>query len=268
MTKSILTIALFSTVALAQDTEPKQKIDITQLLPQAQVVDDVVVPVPSEIFSVLDKLGKPSWTAVLRAPNGVAKPSGQQSQNALFLGTIIAEGFIAVEAEDANAVKDIGKSVLSLAKALSVQKEVTSRSNAIISAADKKDWKLVRKELDGALGEVRGAMKAIGSVELSHLVSLGGWLRGTEALCEVVESNYSKDGADLLRQKMLLDFFDAKLKGIAKRKPVSPLVPKIKAGLTSIQPLIGLAPNADISAKSVKEIGAITSGLVKAIQTK
>ena len=114
----------------------------------------------------------------------------------------------------------------------------------------------------------RGAMKALGSAQLSDLVSLGGWLRGTEALCEVVEKNYSKDGADLLRQQMLLSFFQNKLKAIGARKPVSPLVPKIQSGLTAIQPLIGLAPDADISVKSVKEIGGIAAGLIKTIQTK
>ncbi len=266
MSKSILALAILSTAAFADD--PKLKIDVSKLLPQAQIVDDVVVPVPSEIFSVLDKLGKPNWSAVLRAPKRVAKPFGQQPQVALYLGTIIAEGFIAVEAEDANAVKDIGNSVLSLATALSVRKAVTSRANAIIAAADNKDWKLVRKELDGALSEVRGAMRELGDGQLSHLVSLGGWLRGTEALCEVVDKNYSKDGADLLRQQMLLSFFDGQLTAIATRKPVNTIIPKIKAGLVSIQPLIGLAPDADISAKSVKEIGVIASGLVKAIQTK
>ncbi len=265
MRKSIIAIALTASVALA---EPPQKIDISKLPQQTQVVDDVVVPVPSEIFNVLDKLGKPNWTSVLRAPNGVAKPFGQQPQVALYMGTIIAEGFIAVEAEDAEAVKNIGKSVLSLATALSVRKEVTSRANAIIAAADKKDWGQVRKELDGALGEVRGAMKALGDEQLSHLVSLGGWLRGTEALCAVVDKNYSKDGADLLRQQMLLSFFDNKLDAFSKKKPVNPLIPKIKGGLKSIQPLIGLAADADISAKSVKEIGDITAGLVKSIQTK
>ena len=29
-------------------------------------MDQVVVPVPSEVFAVLDKLGKPSWPEVLR----------------------------------------------------------------------------------------------------------------------------------------------------------------------------------------------------------
>jgi hypothetical protein len=262
MRKSLTALAILSTVAFA---EPPQKIDISKLPQQTQMVADVVVPVPSEIFSVLDKLGRPNWTAVLRAPKGVAKSFGPRAQTALHMGTIIAEGFIAVEAQNVTAVKDIGKSVLELSKALGVSKEVTSRANAIVAAAEKEDWTLVRKELDGALGEVRGAMKALGDGNLSHLVSLGGWLRGTEALCEVVGKNYSRDGADLLRQQMLLTFFTGKVTAIQKStKPESSLIGKIQAGLTSITPII----NGSLDEKAVEEIGEISAGLVKAIQTK
>lgn len=263
MTKSLLALALLSISASA--AEPRQTIVVPK---QAQLVDNVVVPVPSEIFNVLDKLGKPNWTNVLRAPKGTLAPFGNQQQIALNLGTIIAEGFVAVEAGNTAAVKDIGKSVLSLSKALGVSKEVTSRANAIIAAADKQEWNQVRKELDGALSEVRGAMGALGSPELADLVSLAGWVRGTEALCEVVEKNYSRDGADLLRQDILLDFFDGKLNSIAGKKSATPLIPKLQAGLKSIRQLIGPSDSPEISAKSVKEVGETASGLVKAIQTK
>src|SRR5262249_424671 len=149
---------------------------------------------------VLDKLTRPRWADVLRPMKGVAKPVGDQTQVALYLGTVIAEGFVAVEAEDADQVQKIGRSVLSLSEKLGVRKAGTKRANAIIEAGDQKDWKLVRKELDRALGEVKQAMVELGSEQLAQLVSLGGWLRGTEALCEVVTVAYSRDGADLLHQ--------------------------------------------------------------------
>ena len=43
---------------------------------------------------------------------------------------------------------------------------------------------------------------------------------------------------------------------------------RTRTGLKDIRPLIGLTDGAEISAKSVKEVGSIASGLVKAIQTK
>ena len=266
MKKTIFPALLLLTVTLS--AAPAPKIDISKLPQQSRAVGDVIVPVPSEIFGVLDKLGKPRWTEVLRRMKGVAKPFGEQPQQALYLGTVIAEGFVAVEAEDADQVKTIGRSVLSLSEALGISKSVKKRANAIIDAGDQKAWQQVRKELDGALAEVKSGMAELGSEQLSQLVSLGGWLRGTEALCEVVGRDYSRDGADLLHQPVLLDYFDERLSGLKGRYKKNSLISKLRTGLKEIRPLIGVADGAEISAKSVKDAGAIAAGLVKAIQTK
>jgi hypothetical protein len=53
-------------ISAAQADEPKQHIDVGHLPQQATVVEDVIVPVPSEVFGVLDKLGSPNWHDVLR----------------------------------------------------------------------------------------------------------------------------------------------------------------------------------------------------------
>lgn len=254
--------------ALPLHAAPPAKIDVSRLPQQTRIIGDVIVPVPSEIFGVLDKLGRPRWTEVLRPMKGVAKPVGDQAQVALYLGTVIAEGFVAVEAEDTDQVQKIGRSVLSLSEALGVSKAVKKRANAIIDAGDAKDWKLVRKELDRALSEVKEAMAELGSEQLSQLVSLGGWLRGTEALCEVVTAAYSRDGADLLHQPMLLDYFSQQLDGMKGRYKKNAVIGKIQQGLANIRPLLGVNEGADISAKSVREVGTISGGLVKAIHNR
>ncbi len=249
--------------------EPPAKIDVSNFPQQSKMIDDVVVPVPSEIFAVLDKLGpKPNWAAVQHKMTSVAQPIGDQSQIALMLGAVIAEGFIAVEAEDANEVKQIGKSVLNLAKALGVEKKAQVRARAITDAAEAKDWNGVRKQLDKALEDVREAMMDLNSGALSQLVSLGGWLRGTEALTAVVNNQYSKDGAELLHQPILLDYFEKRLAAMKPRMKLNPIVIKVQKGVLEIRPLMGLPNSGDISAKSVKEVHAITSGLVKSINSK
>jgi hypothetical protein len=266
MKNLIFCFAALLTVSV--NAETPSKIDVSKLPQQSQLVDDVVVPVPSEIFAVLDKLGKPHWSEVLRPMDKVAAPFGTQPQIALYLGNVIAEGFIAVEAEDSEQVKKIGQSVLSLSKALGVQKSVMERANAIIEAGDKKDWPQVRRELEGALRKVKEAMNELQSGELAELVSLGGWLRGTEALTAVVGKHYTKDGAELLHQHVLLEYFSRRIEGLKSRFQKHPLIVKVQQGLTDIRPLIGLTDDAEISEKSVKEIGNITGSLVKAIQTK
>ena len=93
---------------------PPQKIDVTQV---PDVQQDVVIPVPSEIFNALDKLGGSlNWSAQV-APESKFKPTNP-AEIAMMLGTVIANGFIAVEAKEAEKVQDIGRRVIDLASAL------------------------------------------------------------------------------------------------------------------------------------------------------
>jgi hypothetical protein len=186
---------------------------------------------------------------------------------ALVLGTVIAEGFIAVEAQASEEVKKIGRSVLNLAGAIGVRKSVTARSTAIIEAADKKNWGKVRMELDGALQDVKGAMMELHDEDLAQLVSLGGWLRGTEVLTAVVRRNYTKDGADLLNQPVLLDHFQRRIDTMSPRLKGNDVVRQIKDRLPEIKPLI--TPNAgEITSKSVESVHSILRELVSAINRK
>jgi len=265
--KKVFSLAL-AALSLSAFAEPPAHIDVSLLPAHAKMIDDVVVPVPSEIFGVLDKLGNPNWSAVQHPSSGVAAPLGEQPQIALQLGAVIAEGFIAVEAEDEAGVKQIGKSVLNLSKALGVEREVKARALAITSAAGRKDWSGVRNELDGALGDVKKAMAKLDSESLSQLVSLGGWLRGTEALTAVVGKTYTKDGAELLHQPVLLDYFEKRLAALKPRYKANPVIIKVNKGVLDIRPLVGLGTDSDISEKSVKEINAIAADLLNAINSK
>src|SRR5215471_17718944 len=103
-----LTVALVCGVALcAHGAQAPQHINIKQL---STTVEDVVVPLPNEIFGALNKLGGVNWRAHVR--NGKGPNFTERPRIALLLGTVIADGFIAVQAEDAETVKDIGQRVL------------------------------------------------------------------------------------------------------------------------------------------------------------
>jgi len=261
-TVAALTMFAFAVSPAARGDEPKQHIDVSKLPQQATLVDDVIVPVPSEVFGVLDKLGSPNWHDVLRTD--VPSVPSERPETALLLGNVIAEGFIAVEAQDSEQVKKIGRTVLQLSDAMGVRKAVLARSNAIIEFADKKDWPRVRQELDGALTDVKEAMVVLHDEELAQLVSLGGWLRGTEALAQVVNRNYTKDSAGLLHQPALLEYFDHRLAHMSARLRGDEVVAKIQKRLPEIRPLIGEA-DSDISQQSVDQIRDIVHDLVSAI---
>src|SRR5438309_2918817 len=134
----------------AHGAQAPQHININQL---STTVEDVVVPLPNEIFGALNKLGAVNWKEHVRSdkgPNFTERP-----RIALLLGSVIADGFIAVQAEDTPAVKEIGQRVQSLAERINVKSSITQHAKAIIEGADKKRWDNVRKELDRTQNEVQ-----------------------------------------------------------------------------------------------------------------
>ena len=255
---------VFCGIALAKAPaqEPAQHVDLTKF--PAAAVDDVVVPVPSEVFNVLDKLGSPNWNAEMR--DNLGKNSGDRAQVALLLGTVIADGFIAVEAENAERVKDIGQEVLTLADAINVRKAVIARSKSITEKADAKNWSAVRSELDGALQDVKGAMEELGDEDLAQLVSLGGWIRGTEVLTSIVGKNYTLDGAQLLCQPELVNYFSRRVDAMRNsRLKKSKLVQTVRRLLKDIRPLI---KRETIPIETVQKIHTMTNKVVIVITTQ
>ncbi len=249
-----------ATVALtAQAAQAPQRIDVRQI---SKRVEDVVVPLPNEVFGALNKLGPVNWKEFVRAEKGANFT--ERPRIALLLGTVIADGFIAVQAEDAPAVKDIGQHVLALAKGIGVGNSITPHAKAITDAANKRQWDDVRLELDRTQNSVQQAMNEVQDQKLAQLVSLGGWLRGTQVLTSVVAKHFSEEGAELLHQPDLLAYFDTKLAGMPEYKV--PVVVSIKGALGEVRPLIDGGKS--ISPGAVKKINDITTRLDGEIVTR
>src|SRR5436190_2444813 len=255
---TVAVMACLSLVALAADT-PKH-VDIKQL---SKRIDDVVVPLPNEVFGALNKLGGVNWREYVRNDKG--SNFTERPRIALLLGAVIADGFIAVQAEDASTVKEIGQRVLALAKGIGVGNSITPHAKAITEAADKRNWVNVRQELDRTQNSVQQAMNEVHDEKLSQLVSLGGWLRGTEILTTVVVKRYSQDGAELLHQPDLLSYFENRLQAMPEFN--LKLLQEIQGALVEVRPLIDVG-DARIPAASVKKINEITTRLGDAITKK
>src|SRR2546429_2858513 len=258
---SKLIIALVVGLSLcARAAEAPKRVDIKQL---SKKVDDVVVPLPNEVFGALNKLGGVNWREYVRNDKGTNFT--ERPRIALLLGTVIADGFIAVQAEDAPTVKEIGQRVLNLSRGIGVGNSITPHAKAITEAADKRNWNSVRQQLDRTQNSVQQAMNEVHDEKLSQLVSLGGWLRGTEVLTSVVKQHFSTDGAELLHQPDLLAYFQTRLKAMPEFN--LPIIHQIREALGEVKPLIDVG-NAHIPAESVKKVNEITTRLGTGIVTR
>jgi hypothetical protein len=226
-----------------------------------EVIEEVIVPVPSEIFMVMDKLGRPDWRGELR--RGKTPTFSNRVDVALLLGSVVAEGFLAVQAEDQAAVERIGKDVLRLAESLGLKETVLPHTNSILEASKNNHWEIVRVELDKTQKTVRDTMEQRRDAELGQCVSLGGWLRGTDAVTSLIAKNYTSDAAELLNQPDIISHFQKELKKLATRNG------KLKSLLDGLSVIAGVIGDGEEppNAAGVKTIHETADRLVKSITT-
>jgi hypothetical protein len=233
----------------------------SQLPSQAKEVHGVAMPVPKEIFRSLDQFRDANWRAVKRPEIARWKSHGDQAQIASLLGVVIAEGFIAMEAEDSSEVKTIGNRALVLARALGVEERALQRSSSIMELTDKNEWTAARKEWDGVLSDVEKGMIELKSADLYQLVSLLGWLRGTEALSALVLQNYSSERSDLLRQPALANYLETQLLAMSSDIQNRSMIVKLLDGIRRIRTLLE-RENGPLPEQTVREIHSICEELV------
>lgn len=232
-----------------------------QLPAQAKPVEGILVPVPKEIFKTLDKFGDANWSAVQRPEIAHWKSRGDEVQVALLLGVVVAEGFIAMEAKDSAELHDLGESVLRLARGLGVRERALRRSRSVTDYAERQKWAAARQEWDAVLSDLEQGMVELQSEPLSQLVSLAGWLRGTEALCTLVLQRYSPARAELIRQPAAVAYLEKQLTAMKREKGRRPLVAKMVGEIRKIRRLMQ-KDETPLSKETVRKISEICENLV------
>lgn len=260
----VFIFVIMASCAVAQTTSSGKR---EQLPPQSTEMKEVLVPVPREIFEALDRFADSNWRRVQRPDIAEWRPRGGQVENALSLGVVIAEGFVAAAAKDAVEVKSVGDAVLRFTRALGVERVALRRSRSIVEHAEKGDWPAVRREWDRLLPDVQRGMKELQSEPLAQLVSLGGWLRGAGALTSLVLQNFPAEDAELLRQKAVLDYFARNLAEMDDETRANPLVARMAAGLPKIRQLLA-ADEKPMAKETVKKISGVAEGLLKDLDRK
>jgi hypothetical protein len=233
---------------------------------EAIKTDSVTIPTPGELFTALGKPAKPDWASRYRGP--IAMNYKTRTQIALNLGGLIADGFIAVEAQDTQQVKNIGGDIVKLAKALGVSENILARGNSINQFAGNDEWSALQEELEATQNEVKASMQSHRDQDLVILVSLGGWIRGTEVVSGVVAKNYDERLGQILRQPELLRFIRSKIGQISPELQNDPLIKSVNNQLASIERIVATPFGQSLSAAEVSKLNDSVSQVMKEIQKK
>lgn len=228
--------------------------------------DSISIPTPGELFAALEKPGKPDWTGQYRGPMSTTYKN--RAQIALNLGGLIADGFVAVEAQDSQQVKNIGADIIKLAKALGVSQNVLSRGNSINDFAENSEWDALHEELEATQNEVKSSMQSHSDQDLVILVSVGGWIRGTQVVSAAVMKNYGEEAAKVLRQPALVSFIHAKMNDMSSEMNNEPLVKGVSDQLNGIEKLVAFPPGKALSPDDVRKVNEAVGKVMEQIQKK
>ena len=261
---ALVTLALLAAVS-APAEEKAQSLSPEQMA-KAVKTDSITVPTPGELFAALGKSGKINWSAQYRGP--IPMTYSDRAQIALNLGGLIADGFIAVEAKDGQQVKNIGSDILKLGKSLGVSEQLLGRGNSINEFAEHNDWDTLQEELEATQNEVKSSMQSHADQDLVILVTLGGWVRGTQVVTGVIMKNYSESAARVLRQPALVRFMQSKVNEISPELRQQPLVKDVSEQLTAIEKLVSFPEDKVPTQEQVRKVNDAVSKLMKEIESK
>ena len=257
-----LTLLACGSIAFAAEPTPLSQ----DQLAKAIKLDSLTIPTPGELFAALEKPGKPDWAGQYRTP--IPMTYRNRGQIALNLGGLIADGFIAVEAQDSQQVKNIGTDIIKLAKALGVSENVLSRGNSINEFAENSEWDALHEELEATQNEVKTSMQSHRDQDLVILVSLGGWIRGTQAVSASVLKNYDAQSAKVLRQPAVVNFIHSKIGDISPDLRNEPLVKSVNDQLPAVEKLVAFQSSKGPTLDEVKKLNEAVNNLMEEIQNK
>ena len=244
--------------------------EVTPLTPEeiagAARTDELSIPMPGEFLASLNKVGKIDWAKLARL--AISTNYASRPQNALNLGGLIADGYVAIEAEDAPQIKNIGKDILTIAKTLGVSKDVLERGGSIINFADQKQWDQLKEELEATQNEVKSGMAESKDGDLITLVTVGGWLRATEVMSGYVAKNYTEAGARLLRQPGIVAFLNKRLEKLGDKTKEDASVTAVRAKMGDLEKFIAFPIEQPPTAADLKQLSALVAEIVKEITKK
>ena len=153
-------------------------------------------------------------------------------QTSLHFGALVADGFMLTIAERSRDVQDIGRALIRQSRALGVGDRLTKRSKSLFEYSEKGDWQGMREELVRTQADVEKSMIDLHDEEMSHMISLGGWLRGFQLAANNCAQRYSADKARILGAVEIMDYYIDRLETLhprlKKTEFVSTIISKVK----------------------------------------
>ena len=229
-------------------------------------VSELTTPSIQKIFEDLESLGTLPYDSLKRdVPKGM---STDRTLIALNLGVLIGDGFLSVQSEKVSDLEDIGRAILKHAKVLGAGSKVAERTKAILENSALGDWKELKSDLASTQREVKHEMVLLRDLDMVHLISLGGWLRGLQIATAASLQPFSAEKARVLARHDVTEYFAYVLDSLSPSVQKMDHIALIRQGLGEIDQIVNLPEGKPLAKEEVAKLQEKAKGMLEAFMQK
>jgi hypothetical protein len=151
---------------------------------------------------------------------------------------------------------------------LGVSENLLRRGNSLNEFAENDQWDALQEELEATQNEVKSSMQTHSDQDLVILVSVGGWVRGTQVVSAAIMQNYDERSAKVLRQPALISFIHSKINDISPELRAEPLVKDVNEKLIGVAKLVSFPAAKTPSVDDVRKVNEAVGKMMESIQNK
>lgn len=254
-------ILLCANLGLAKDKAviPEDLLDDEHFREDA-ALNEFTVPSIAKVFDELEKVSPLAYdSSHLKRHDRLPL---DRSRLALRLGTLIADGFIAVQTGNSEDVPQIASHISRYAKALGAGDEIKKHAAALLDHAKAKDLVKLKNALAATQRDVERELASLRDPDLSHLISLGGWLEALDSAAMAVDLKFTPERALTLFREDVADYYAESIGSLNPQISGRPQVLKMRELLQGLRNAMVLEENAKPNPAQVKEVTKVAAELV------
>ncbi len=263
MKRFFLPSLLFCCFTVTLNAQDKAPFDLSQAKNS-----ELGLPSPMDKLLGLDAaLGSRTvaWSGVYRelAHNADLSALKNETNVCLALGVRIADGIMAVKAQDANALNECASDIESLAKKLNVTDAQLERAKKTRALANKGQWTLVFWEMGCLQVDIMHSLNEKGSEKRRTLIIAAGWLQGVHYAAYLVNKHYTPKLSNLLREPLLVKAMQEEMQALPAPTKSDPRVTRLISALSEIYTIINIPLDGTIPAEKILRVNELARELAE-----
>lgn len=223
-------------------------------------VNEITAPSIQAIFETLDDVSPlKSSLAPREMPERMPL---DRTQIAMEIGVLMAEGFISVQTGDTKKIQPLAAQLQRYGRALGAGDRLERHVASLLESAEKSDVETLKKELTATQRDIEAELISLRDSDLSHLISLGGWLRALEVASASVNEKFSDKRAIPLFREDIADYYEITLGGLHPDVSERQNIVAIRRLLSTLREMMTVGEEGKPTEDGVAETAEIASQLV------